>query len=114
MSDFNSNPYPPRWVFVLVAIIGIVLAGVILFAAFPSKGAAREPCMDPAMREEVRQIVLSGIDRALNRHVGQMFEIWMKDPSEQPKRAIIGMHTAIDAYVRSRASALRWSPPACA
>jgi hypothetical protein len=37
----------------------------------------------------------------------------MKDPSDQPRRAIVGMHEGIDAYVRSRAQALRWSPPLC-
>jgi hypothetical protein len=37
----------------------------------------------------------------------------MKDPADQPRRAKIGMHEGIDAYVRSRAQALKWSPPAC-
>jgi hypothetical protein len=113
MSDFDSDPAPPRWVFMLLVIVSLAVAGAIIFVAFPSKGAVKEPCMDPAMREEVRQLVLSGIDQALIRHVGHVFDIWMKDPAEQPRRAIIGMHQAIDAYVRSRASALRWSPPTC-
>ena len=33
MSDFNTDPYPPRWMFVVVAVAGLAVAGVILFAA---------------------------------------------------------------------------------
>jgi hypothetical protein len=114
MSDFNSNPYPPRWVFVLVAIIGIVLAGVILFAASPSKGAGQPaPCMGAEMREQVRALMLAGIDEALRRHTRRVFDVWMKDPADQPRRAVAGLNTAVSAYVRSRAAAQRWSPPTC-
>jgi hypothetical protein len=114
MSDFNSNPSPPRWMFVLVAIIGIVLVGLILFAAFPSKGAGQPaPCMDTEMREQVRALMLAGIDEALRRHTRRVFDVWMKDPADQPRRAVVGLNTAVSAYVRSRASAQRWSPPAC-
>jgi hypothetical protein len=112
MSDFNSNPYPPRWEFVVIAIIGIVLAGVILLAAFPSKGQPAA-CMDTEMREQVRVLVLAGIDEALKQHARRMFDVWQQDPAHQPKRAIAGMNTAINAYVGSRAAAQRWSPPVC-
>jgi hypothetical protein len=115
MSDFNSDPYPPRWLLALVLIVGLAVAGVILFVAFPSKGAAAEPapCMNPEMREQVRTLMLAGIDEALKRHARRMFDVWMKDPSDQPRRASAGVNTAISAYVRSRASAQRWNPPAC-
>jgi hypothetical protein len=114
MSDFNSDPYPPRWLFVLVAIIGIVLAGVILFAASPSKGAEKPaPCIDGEMREQVRVLMLAGFDQAMKEHAVKMFNIWMKDPANQPKRAIAGMKSAIIAYAGSRAAAQRWNPPAC-
>jgi hypothetical protein len=113
MSDFNSDPYPPRWAFVLVAAIGIVLAGVILFVAWPSKGAEPAPCMGAEMREQVRGLMLAGIDEALKKHTVRMFDVWMKDHTDQPKRAAAGLNTAVSAYVRSRASAQRWTPPAC-
>lgn len=32
MSDFNSNPYPPRWVTVVLVIAAVVAVGLILFA----------------------------------------------------------------------------------
>jgi hypothetical protein len=33
MSDFNTDPYPPRWVLMLLAVGAVVLVGLILFAA---------------------------------------------------------------------------------
>jgi hypothetical protein len=114
MSDFNHNPYPPRWVLMLLAVGAVLLVGLILFAAFPSKGAEQPaPCMDAEMREQVRGLMLAGIDEALRRHTRRVFGIWMKDPADQPKRAVAGLNTAVSAYVRSRASAQRWSPPIC-
>jgi hypothetical protein len=111
MSDFNSDPTPPRWLFVLVAIVGLAVASVILLN-WPSKGEPRS-CMDTEMREQVRVLVLAGIDEALKQHARRMFDVWQQDPAHQPKRAIAGMNTAIGAYVGSRAAAQRWSPPAC-
>lgn len=114
MSDFNSNPYPPRWVFVLLAVGAVVVVALILFAAFPSKGAEQPaPCMGAEMREQVRGLMLAGIDEALRRHTRRVFDVWMKDPADQPKRAVAGLNTAVSAYVRSRASAQRWNPPSC-
>lgn len=112
MSDFNSDPTPPRWLFVALAISAVVVVGLILFAAFPSKG---EPaaCIDPEMREQVRVLMLAGIDQAMREHAVKMFNVWQKDPSNQPTRAIAGMKSAIIAYAGSRAAAQRWNPPAC-
>jgi hypothetical protein len=33
MSDFASDPPPPRWLFVLLALVGLAVAGAILLAA---------------------------------------------------------------------------------
>lgn len=111
MSDFNSDP-TPRWLFALLLIVGLAVAGVILFAAFPSKGEPA-PCMDTEMREQVRVLMLAGIDQAMREHAVKMFNVWQRDPTNQPKRAIAGMKSAIIAYAGSRAAAQRWSPPAC-
>ena len=71
-------------------------------------------CMDSRTQEQVRTVVLEGIDQALLNQTVRVFDIWMKDPSEQPKRALTGMDVAISAYVRSRANASKWAPPLCA
>jgi 2-phospho-L-lactate guanylyltransferase (CobY/MobA/RfbA family) len=113
MSDFDSDPPPPRWQSLLLALVGLAVAGAIIFAAFRSKGAEPAPCIDAEMREQVRGLMLAGIDEALRRHTRRVFDVWMKDPADQPKRAVAGLNTAVSAYVRSRASAQRWNPPAC-
>jgi hypothetical protein len=113
MSDFDSDP-PPRWLFMLLALVGLAVAGAIILAAFPSKGAEQPaPCIDAEMREQVRGLMFAGIDEALRRHTRRVFDVWMKDPADQPRRAVVGLNTAVSAYVRSRASAQRWSPPTC-
>jgi hypothetical protein len=114
MSDFNSNPYPPRWLLMLLAVGAVLLVGLILFAAFPSKGAEQPaPCINAEMREQVRGLMLAGFDQAMREHAVKMFNIWQKDPVNQPKRARAGMRSAIIAYVGSRAAAQQWNPPAC-
>jgi hypothetical protein len=113
MSDFNSDPPPPRWLFMLLAIVGLAVAGAIIFAAFPSKGAEQAPCMDTETREEARALMLAGIDQALREHAVKMFNVWMKDPANQPKRANAGMRSALVAYAGARAAAQRFNPPAC-
>lgn len=113
MSDFNSDPSPARWLFVLLVISGLAVAAVILLPAWPSKGAEPAPCIDAEMREQVRVLMLAGIDQAMREHAVKMFNVWQKDPTNQPKRAIAGMKSAIIAYAGSRAAAQRWSPPAC-
>jgi hypothetical protein len=32
MSDFNSDPYPPRWMLMLLVVAAVVVVGLILFA----------------------------------------------------------------------------------
>jgi 2-phospho-L-lactate guanylyltransferase (CobY/MobA/RfbA family) len=112
MGDFNSDLYQPRWLFVLVAVAGLAVAGVIILAAWPAK-AEPAPCMDTETREHVRGLMLTGIDDALKRHARRMFDGWMKDPANQPRRAAAGLNTAISAHAKSRAAAQRWNPPAC-
>jgi hypothetical protein len=91
------------WLIVMVAIVWFI-------------GAHSEPppaCLDEASREKVRAIMLEAIDEALKQHTMHMYEVWMKDPREQPSRAITGMRAGITAYANSRAAALRFNPPAC-
>lgn len=70
-------------------------------------------CVPVAERERIREVVLEGIDQGLKQHVLKLFDIWMKDDSNQPKRAIEGMAIGISAHVRARANAQNWNPPPC-
>ena len=69
--------------------------------------------MSEVDRERTRAIILSGIDEGLKDHVKHMFEVWMKDDSEQPRRAVTGMHIARRAHRRATTQALEWNPPIC-
>jgi hypothetical protein len=93
-----------------VWLIGLIVVQLMMVEAAPTPP---EQCMDDEQRERVRGIILEGIEEALKNQVKHVFEMWMRDSEEQPKRAITGMHIGINAYVRSRASALKWSPPKC-
>ena len=96
-----------------VPALASILLVMVLGVTFAQQTDTVEPCMDDESRERVRNLMIDGIDTALKSHVQRVFDIWMKDPSGQPKRAKIGMHEGISAYVRSRAEALKWSPPLC-
>jgi hypothetical protein len=70
-------------------------------------------CMDIETREDLRNTMRAGIDQAMQRHTSRMFTNWMKDPTDQPARAIAGMQNAVKAYVGSRKVANEWNPPPC-
>jgi hypothetical protein len=98
-----------RTALVLTATLWVVVICSIhmLTAAEP------EPCLDADIREQVRIILFEGIDLALRDRTKQLFEVWMKDHTDQPERAIAGMRNGILAYAGARRAATEWSPPVC-
>jgi hypothetical protein len=70
-------------------------------------------CVSVEERERIRTTVIEGIDEALRAHVVKLFDVWMKDTSNQPARAIEGMEAGISAHIRARTNALNWNPPPC-
>jgi hypothetical protein len=73
----------------------------------------KEICVDEKSREEIRALTLAAIDAGFIGHVSHLFEVWVRDPAEQPKRAKVGLQAGISAYLRARKDALKWDPPAC-
>jgi hypothetical protein len=49
----------------------------------------------------------------LEEQIQRLFEIWMKDASDQPRRAMVGTHNAFSAHTRARRQAVQWDPPVC-
>src|SRR4029077_2659492 len=96
-------------------LIGLAAAGFawFLIEVMNASSQATEVCVSKEDRERVRGIMLDALDQGLKEQTVHMYEIWLKDNTEQPSRAITGMQNAITAYIRSRAAALRWNPPAC-
>jgi hypothetical protein len=70
-------------------------------------------CLGPEEREHLRALTLKAIDQAYENQIGRLFEVWMKDSHEQPKRAINGTQIAISAHMRARNNAYNWDPPSC-
>jgi hypothetical protein len=103
----------PRLIRLLVGIGAVLLAVllVLLTTDAPSKGEVG--CIDIEIKDTLRSLASDGIDKAYMNHVSLLFDIWVKDPADQPKRAITGMQAAISAYIRARGYITAWDPPAC-
>lgn len=97
----------------VVTLILLVMFYIVWSAAAQKQDEKLLVCMDDESREAIRVIMQKGIDEALVRHTIQMFNTWMKDPTEQPNRAITGMRNAVKAYIGSRKVVLTWNPPLC-
>jgi hypothetical protein len=95
-----------------IATAVLVIVGLHIATATPTT-TPQTICMDADTRERTRTIMFAGIEEGFKRHTSSVYDIWIKDPHEQPARAARGMDVGISAYVRSRQSILNWSPPVC-
>src|SRR5262245_38449307 len=100
------------WTFVVVVCILILLGfigyscgrwepqtaqveGLFDMASAESTIVELQPCMDPATREKIRNIMYEAIDDALKEHIMKMYDVWMKDDRGQPGRAATGVRQGI-------------------
>ena len=97
----------------LFTVAFTIVVVVLLMTFATAQQIPTVPCLDADARERTRALLLEGVDTALKQHTVGVFDSWLRDPSEQPTRAIRGMRAGISAYARSRAAALNWSPPLC-
>jgi len=91
----------------------VVVIGISIVLHIQATAAPPPLCMSSEEREAIRTLVLEGIDKALQQHTIHIFDTWVKDPTDQPKRAARGMDNTIRAYVGARNAALKWGPPTC-
>lgn len=103
----------------------IALAAILLLAFGVGYGASSRfklaaetsqpvTCVpDDETREKIRAIMLDAMDEALKDHIVRLHEIWMRDETGQPARAVNGARRGIRAYVGGRIQALKWNPPTC-
>jgi hypothetical protein len=98
-------------------IIVMMIASIGLFRIADIEGWSapvdQPHCMEPADRDRILKISLDGIDQALKEHVVRLFDVWVKDRTDQPRRARAGMFDGVNAYLRARSDALKWAPPPC-
>ena len=106
------NQLYASWPAVSALIVAVLTVALTLAnAVTPVPGA--EPCIELGMREKIRERMVEGFDEGLRAHTKKMFEIWIQDDTDQPKRAINGMRSGAWAYARARAAAGRWDPLIC-
>jgi hypothetical protein len=102
---------------VTVAVLVMVVLLLALFGylsgGWDAEGQTHQSCVDAKTRDLIRELSLDAIDDSFKKHVVLLFDIWVKDPAEQPKRAKNGMQAAISAYVRARGDAMKWEPTIC-
>jgi hypothetical protein len=84
--------------------------------SFSLASAATRPelCMDGDTRERVRKLMIEALDNSLRTKVEDLFSVWLRDATDQPRRAQTGMNSALRAYVGARAAAMEFNPPECA
>ena len=113
----QSLSFAARFALTIVIVL-VILFALAAFGYFggrwEAEGEPAAPCFDADTRERIRKISLDAFDAALKAHMQLLFDVWMKNPTEeQPKRAQSGARIAFSAYGRSRAAALNWNPPTC-
>ena len=101
-----------RLMLVCLFVAAVPTVTLLLVSQAPSV-TPQPTCMTADVREKARGIMMQGVEDALKQHTMQTFDMWLKDPSEQPLRASRGMFNGLSAYARARASVLNWSPPLC-
>lgn len=80
---------------------------------FPAWADPPVRCVDPKLREHIRQLMLDANDEAFKAHVGKLFSIWLKEYGPDASRARSGMLNGINAYERGVDAAQQWNPPLC-
>ena len=70
-------------------------------------------CVTLKDQERILSITLDAIDTAFKHHVENLFLVWLKDYSPEPKRATLGMANGISAHQRAYANARQWKPTVC-
>ncbi len=98
---------------IIVGAITIILTLIVIALLDGAESKVEQVCVDPTEREALRELALAGIDEGYKKQVSLLFEIWVKDPHDQPQRAKVGLTNAINAYVRARRDALAWAPGHC-
>ena len=95
----------------LLVIFGVAIAANKTPESEPPKKLVE--CADEATANQARDIMLRGLDYALQVRAFNLFETWMEDSTGQPERASKGLHKGVDAYLHGRKGILAWTIPPC-
>ena len=95
-----------------VGVVTVVVT-LLLIAVLEARSETRETCMDAEMRDRIRALAMQGHDEAFKTQAANLFSVYVRNPDDIPNRAQVGTQKSINAYVRVRELALKWSPPPC-
>jgi hypothetical protein len=70
-------------------------------------------CGDHELQEHIRALMLAGLESALRDRIQTLYEVWMKDETDQPRRARNGTLQGISAYIRARDAITKWTLEPC-
>jgi hypothetical protein len=79
----------------------------------PDDRPSHDVCMDAALREHVRKLMVEALDAAMKEHIVRLYETWLKDPQGQPARAAAGIRNGLENYRDAYLAATTWAPPLC-
>jgi len=98
----------------VTAFLILIVGAVLLSSDVRIVAAPVVPlCVSDEDRVNIRRTLLQAVDDGLHDHIKVLFAGWIKDPTHQPDRASAGLQSAIVAYQRARADALKWNPVSC-
>jgi len=95
----------------LVLAVGLLAFGV--YRAVTAHGQVAVQCFWPQEKDRLIQLAHEAVDEAYKDQVKGLFGVWVRDPAEQPKRAVSGMQINLSAYHRARANIRQWEPVIC-
>ena len=87
--------------------------GILALDIFVAQSQSVVPCFEVAERDRVIALSDQAIEAAYMEQVKALFAIWVRDPGDQPRRAMTGMSTNLSAYHRARANIRQWTPEIC-
>jgi hypothetical protein len=98
---------------ILLAAVVLLIILIVMFAVNAGSETPQYCVTGEQQEQQIRGLTFEAIDKAFREQVEHLFEIWMKDEHDQPRRAMVGMQIAISAYIRARKSTAEWKPSFC-
>jgi lauroyl/myristoyl acyltransferase len=97
-------------------MIGLVTAGLTWTLVDVMESRAQVQIAACATEEEqvkIKALVQEGLENALVDRSYHLFNVWMQDGTDQPRRAQVGLSKAITAYLQSNKGAGLWHTARC-
>jgi hypothetical protein len=97
----------------MVLAFGLLALGIYR-AVTAAQSQPVVPCVLVQEKDRLIQLAHEAIDEAYKDQVKSLFGVWVRDPADQPRRAVSGMQVNLSAYHRARANIRAWEPVICA